>query len=168
MDNLPAVASRSLTKLTTSSLAQRAKIARDLLAYPISATAALKAAKDLGGNFSSLRPDNPARFFEGVARILVEYPLGIVEECIDPRVGLASKIEFLSLHALKVWLDERLTFHQSLAAYVEPKPPIKRKLTQAELGQGAAAMRGLKIALTLGCAADLTFEKAVDLGRKSV
>lgn len=61
-----------------------------------------------------------------MAAVLSVYPLPIVEECCDPRVGLASKVIFFSIAELTDWLARRLEFYQSVAAY--QRPPAARQI----------------------------------------
>jgi hypothetical protein len=113
----------SVMQPTNVSLEQRSKTACSILAQRTTTTQALRLAKDLVGNFPNLRPDNPGRFIESVDQVLGQYPLGIAQECADPIVGIASKVEFLSIKALIDWCEGRLSFYRALAAYVKPPEP---------------------------------------------
>ncbi len=54
--------------------------------------------------------------------MLAQYPVGLVEECCDPRRGLARTREFPPTVAVLVeWMDERLKHHQLIAAH-QPRP----------------------------------------------
>jgi len=122
-------------------------------------------ASKVTGSFANLRPADPEQFGESIADVLEQYPLGLVEECADVRVGIAKKVEFLSIKSLTDWLDNRLTFYQSLASFVPRAPALpEREFTIQECSQGLAAMRGLKRAMLKGEAANLTFERAVEIG----
>mgnify|MGYP001573326746 FL=1 len=96
--------------------------------------------------------------------VLEQYPLGLIEECADPRCGIACKVEFLSVKSLTDWLENRLAFYVSVARYVErPLLPV-REFTEEERGQGLAALLGLGKAIVDGCTAGLTFEQAAAIG----
>lgn len=121
MENL--TASRSLMRPTTSYPEQKAAIAKQLLAAPTTSTEASKAAKNLVGQWANLKPDNPAVFITSIAAVLSKYPHALVDECVDPRVGAATKIEFLSIASLTAWCDRRLEHYQALAQWKQPALP---------------------------------------------
>lgn len=124
MEKLPARTGQALPTLrTTLSLEQRSSIAKAMLAKATTSTEASQKAKYLVGQWSNLKPDNPRVFIESVAAVLSVYPLSIVEECCDPRIGLASTINFFSIKDLTDWLTTRLELYQSLAAYQRPPSP---------------------------------------------
>lgn len=53
-----------------------------------------------------------------LAATLAGYPLGIVQECCDPRKGLARTREFPpTVAAIIEWCDLRLAHHKAVAAY---------------------------------------------------
>ena len=104
---------------TTLSLEQRSSNAKLVIAHQTAPSEALKAAKQLVGSYAHLRPDQPETFLASIASVLAQYPLGIVQECVDPRLGIARKAEFLSVAKLVEWLDNRLAYHQALASYVK-------------------------------------------------
>src|SRR5205823_1005596 len=102
-----ATASHLPARRLNSSLEQRSASARLTLAQRITPNQAAKAADQLVGQFASLRADNPKVFIQAVSDVFEQYPPGVVEECIDPRTGLASRVEFLSLKSLGDWCRER-------------------------------------------------------------
>ncbi len=107
---------------TTLSLEQRSSISRVVLSSTTSATEAAKAAKQLIGSYAHMKPGDPDVFVASIAAVLSQYPLGIVQECADPRSGVARKVKFLSVAELVEWLDDRLENHRALASY-KPRPP---------------------------------------------
>lgn len=114
------------------------------MARPTTSTQALKLAKQVVGNYANLKPDNPAQFVESVGRVLEQYPLGVGHECADPVVGIARKVEFLSLKSLGEWCDRRLDFYRSLARYVKPpeRPQIEAGPISAEQCENLMAKVG--------------------------
>jgi hypothetical protein len=155
------------TQPTTSSLEQRVSNAKAIVAKGTTPSEASQAAKTLVGSFAHLRPDNPQVFIASIAAVLAQYPRGVVEECVDPRCGIARKVEFLSIKALVEWCDVRLAFYQALASYsgTPPKPYIEQKFTKEEMERGGAAMRGIFQAIKdKQDIKDLTFEQAIELG----
>lgn len=79
----------------------------------------------LVGAYAHMKPGDPETFVTAVAAVLQQYPLGLVRECVDPRIGVPRKIKFLSVAELAEWLDDRLEFHRTLAAY-EPREEVPR------------------------------------------
>lgn len=79
-------------------------------------------AKRLISQFPSIRTDSPTIFNEAVAAALSTYPAGIVRECVDPRVGLARRVEFFSIKSLTDWCDRRMELHHATATMLLPKP----------------------------------------------
>ena len=150
----------------TLSLEQRVSSAKTILAQSSTPSQSAKAAKQIVGTFAHVRADNPETFIASVAAVLSQYPLGVIEDCADPRIGIARKVEFLSVKSLVEWCDARLAFYQGLAAYVAPPSKrIERKMTDEDLRKGSAAMRGLHRALVeKRDISALSFEDCVDLG----
>jgi hypothetical protein len=74
-------------------------------------------AKRLIGQWPHVRPADPEIYVASIAAVLAGYPLGLVQECCDPRHGLARRAEFLTIAAVVEWCDRRLEFHQSVAGY---------------------------------------------------
>lgn len=97
---------------------------KETLKSSTSPQAALRAAKQLVGCYPHSRPPEPETYAGALAAVLAQYPLGVVEECVDPRTGLAREREFPpTVAAVVEWCDRRLAFHQAFAAYVPAIPP---------------------------------------------
>lgn len=91
---------------------------RAILTSSTSPTAALKAAKQLVGCYPHARPPDPEVYAGALAAVLAQYPLGLVDECCDPRRGLAREREFPPTVASIVdWCENRLKYHQTLANF---------------------------------------------------
>jgi hypothetical protein len=71
-----------------------------------------------------MKPGDPETFVLSIASVLSQYPLGLVTECADPRVGVVRKLKFLSIAELVEWLDARLAYHQVLARHVPRLPAL--------------------------------------------
>lgn len=128
----------------------RAKKAIAALSQSTSPRAALEAAQRLIGQWPHARPADPETYAAALGAVLAGYPLGVVMECSDPRVGLARSREFPpTVAAVVEWCDARLTYHRNWAAYVPPKLtrddgrefPPEHRLNMIERLQ--AVMRGL-------------------------
>lgn len=121
----------SLTSWTPSpslGLAQRAEISRNVLSRATSPREAVDAAERLIGQWPHARPPDAKTYAASLAAVLAAYPLGLVQECCDPRTGLARSREFPpTVAALVEWLDGRLEWHQTVARY-KPAPPPKPEL----------------------------------------
>jgi hypothetical protein len=133
---------------TTLSLEQRSKSSKLVIAHVTTSTEAARAAKMLIGQYAFLKTHDPDAFNASIAAVLQQYPIGLVQECIDPRRGAARKIKFLSVAELVEWLDDRLAFHQGLASWT-PRPPEPPPKVYSEehrgtmIGRFATLMRGL-------------------------
>lgn len=140
-----------------------------MLAHQTSPQAAVKAARQLVGCWPHARPPEPETYAAALAAVLAQYPLGVVNECVDPRRGLAREREFPpTVAAVVEWCGRRLAWHRSVAAWREPAPPLSppSRFTDQDRDRGAAAMRGLRRALHDGDAAELTFDEAIERGRQ--
>ena len=101
---------------TDLSLEQKIAKSSEMLKCETSPPAALKAAKQLVGCYPHAKPPDPEIYAGALAAVLAQYPLGLVEECCDPRCGLARKREFPPTVACVVeWCDSRLKYHQTMA-----------------------------------------------------
>lgn len=135
------------------------------MARPTTSAEAAKMAKRLTGSYANLRPHDPDGFIASIAAVLAQYPARLVEECCDPRIGIARKVEFLSVKSLAEWCDAKLAFYQSLAAH---KPVLRLappELPPEQAKRGLAAFRG--ILKTLGEPDKLramTYDEAVQIG----
>jgi len=103
------------TGLTIEQQAARSAIA---LKYGTSPQEAIKAAKQLAGSWPHARPPDPDGYAASLAAALTAYPLGVVQECCDPRAGLAQKREFPpTVAAIVEWCDRRLTYHRGMVKW---------------------------------------------------
>lgn len=84
---------------------------------------ALKAAKQLVGAWPHARPPDPEGWAGSLAAVLAQYPLGVVQECCDPRSGLARGREFPPTVACVVeWCDRTLGAYRNVARRGPPEP----------------------------------------------
>lgn len=90
-----------------------------------SSTSALRAAKQLVGCFPHARPPEPETYAGAIGATLAKYPAAIVEECVDPRRGLALEREFPpTVKSVADWCDARLAHYDALARYeARPRAP---------------------------------------------
>lgn len=103
---------------------QRQRTAVQILQCETSPHEASKAARDLIKAWPHARPPDPDGYAASLAAVLSQYPLGLVTECCDPRVGLARSREFPPTVACVVaWCDRRLDYHRKWAIY----RPIARR-----------------------------------------
>ena len=106
--------------------------AKDILRCATSPHEAAKAAQQLIGLWPHARPADPDTYAAGIAAVLAGYPAGVVQECCDPRTGLARSREFPPTAAAVVdWCDARTVHHQRWAAYVPVK--VTRQYDGSEL-----------------------------------
>jgi hypothetical protein len=79
---------------------------------------AFKAVKQLLGCWPHAKPADPETYADALACVLAQYPLGLVQECVDPRRGLAREREFPPTVACVVdWCDRKLAWHQAVVGY---------------------------------------------------
>lgn len=120
------------------------------MAFSTSPSRAGEAAKALVGQWAHLKVDQPDVFIRTIAAVLSQYPLGIVEECVDPRTGPVNKLRFLNVADLRPWLDQRLEYHQALAKHV-PRPAVPAlpppRLTPEHRAGMIARFKGLLAAM---------------------
>ena len=72
-----------------ASVPRSSAASRSAIAHATSATEAAKAAKVLIGQYAFLKTHDPDAFNASIAAVLGQYPIGLVQECIDPRRGAA-------------------------------------------------------------------------------
>ncbi len=107
---------------------------------------AVNAAESLIGQWPHAKPPDPKRYSAALAATLASYPRAIVEECCDPRCGLALKREFPpTVAAVVEWCDRRLEFHKAVAgykgkslerpAYLPSGPPVEPGLVATMLSK---------------------------------
>lgn len=83
--------------------------------------------------------------------MLQQYPLGVVEECCDPRFGLARTREFPpTVQAVTEWCDYRVKRHQGAILWAKKDAEEKRQEVefpaerrQSMLNRLSALMHGL-------------------------
>ena len=79
---------------------------------------ALEKARDLIKQWPHARPPDPEGWVTSLAAVLAKYPPVLVDECIDPRVGLALVREFPpTVACVAEWCDKKLSLHQALAGF---------------------------------------------------
>jgi hypothetical protein len=143
---------------------------REILASSTSPQAALKAAKQLVGCWPHARPPEPETYAAALASVLAQYPLGLVQECVDPRTGLARGREFPpTVAAVVEWCDVRLNWHKALADFrLRASKQNGKTFTDVERAKGHAALIGLRKTIAEGGnLAALTFEQAAEIGSTS-
>ena len=110
------------------SIEQRAKNATLALQCATSPQDALKAAKRLAGSWPHARPPDPEGWAASLAAALVDYPLGVVEECCDPRRGLAREREFPpTVASIIEWCDLRVKRHRGAIKHGELEAAAARE-----------------------------------------
>jgi len=78
------------------------------------------------GQWPHARPPDPKTYSAGIAATLANYPLGIVQECCDPRKGLARTREFPpTVAAIIEWCDTRRAYHNAVASYQGRAKPVE-------------------------------------------
>ncbi len=98
-----------------------------MIQAPPSSTTALKAAKQLVGCFPHARPPEPETYAAAIGATLAKYPAAIVEECVDPRAGLALEREFPpTVKSVADWCDARVAHYDALAKY-EARPQVQER-----------------------------------------
>lgn len=93
---------------------------------PMKPSRALERARDLIKQWPHARPPDENGWITSLAAVLAKYPPGLVDECVDPRIGLALVREFPpTVACVAEWCDKRLGEHQLFAAYkpITPRLP---------------------------------------------
>lgn len=137
------------------------------MAAPTTPKRASELAKQLTGQWANLKPDNPEIFIASVAAVVAQYPLGLVEECADPRRGMVRHVKFFGIDVLVEWCDKRLEFHQSLAGYVRKDKPDENSVRKARMGILVAIRGILRTIKAGGNVKALTYDQAVKLGTEA-
>lgn len=105
------------TGLTIEQQAAKSAMALKLATAP---QEAIKAARQLAGSWPHARPPDPDGYAASLAAALTGYPLGVVQECCDPRVGLARSREFPpTVAAIVDWCDRRVTYHRGMVKWAK-------------------------------------------------
>jgi hypothetical protein len=98
------------------------EISRNVLSRATSPREAVDAAERLIGQWPHARPPDAKTYAASLAAVLAGYPLGLVQECCDPRTGLARTREFPpTVAAIVEWCDKRLDHHRTVATW-KPSP----------------------------------------------
>lgn len=102
-----------------------------------SSTYALRAAKQLVGSFPHARPPEPETYAAAISATLAQYPQGVVDDCVDPRIGLARDREFPpTVKAVVDWCDARVAHYQALAKYEARDDQPEREFTDEDRAIG--------------------------------
>lgn len=133
----------ALQTLSTSlSLRQRSENAKLVLATRAQPSYALMAARRLIGSWPNARPPEPETYTAAISAALCAYPQGVIDECCDPRIGLARKREFPPTVASVVeWCDDRLEYYQVLANYEAKAREVEREFTDEDRAQAKKFLR---------------------------
>lgn len=80
---------------------------------------ALEKARDLIGQWPHARPPDPDQWVKSIASVLAQFPPALVDECCDPRRGLAKVREFPpTVAAVFEWCEARMQWYQAVASYI--------------------------------------------------
>ena len=97
-------------------------MSREILKWSTSPQSALEQAKKLVAAWPHANPPNPLGYAASLAAVLEQYPLGLVQECCDPRTGLAKTREFPpTVQSINEWCDRRLAYHRGAIKHGEIK-----------------------------------------------
>lgn len=97
----------SATPSTKSELISRGRQAQEVLRSPLaSPKQAAEQGKRLLGSYPHAKPSDPEGYALAITAVLQQYPLAVIQECCDPRYGLARTREFTPTVACIVeWCD---------------------------------------------------------------
>lgn len=110
------------TPSTDLSIAQQGAKSATILKWSTSPQEALKAAKMLVGSWPNARPPDADGWAASLAAALAAYPLGLVQECCDPRTGLAKTREFPpTVASINEWCEKRLKYHRGMVGWAAMK-----------------------------------------------
>lgn len=111
------------TPSTALSPEQKWNRALERVRYSTSRQQALEYAKKLVGCYPHAKPPDPEAYAAGLADVLEQYPLGVVQECCDPRTGIARTREFPpTVAALVAWCGLATRAYKALSARPMPLP----------------------------------------------
>jgi hypothetical protein len=117
--------SKALSPSSALNLTPQAIKSLAILRCETSPQRALDAAERLIGQWPHAKPPNPKTYSAAIAAVLTGYPLGLVQQCCDPRTGLARHREFPpTVAAIVAWCDLRLAWHQAMATKRLPAPEL--------------------------------------------
>src|ERR1700680_3779899 len=110
------------------SIPQQAEASKGAVALKTSPLQAAEMGKMLIGQWPHANPPNPGAYSLSIAKTLEKYPLGVVEECCDPTVGLASTREFIpTVAAVTEWCERRVKRHQGAIKHGELEAELRRE-----------------------------------------
>ena len=108
----------------------------------ISPQAAATAARQILGYYPTIPASDPQAFAAGLVKMLSTFPAPVIARAVDPVKGIAAKVTFLNLAAIRAlldtWLDEHLT-RQAMIERANRKPlpaPIVDPEAQARIAKG--------------------------------
>ena len=135
------------TPSTGLSIEQEAKRSEIALRYATTENEAAKQAKKLVAAWPHARPPDADGWALSLAAALAAYPLGVVQECCDPRIGLAQKREFVpTVAAIVEWCDKRVIYHRGMMKWgerIKPEPEFSDDHRKGMLARLQELMRGL-------------------------
>lgn len=106
----------------TPSIEQEGATSKAILKWSTSPQQALTLTKRLLGAWPHANPPDPIGYARSIAETLSQYPLGLVEECCDPRTGLAKAREFPpTVASIVEFCDRRLAYHRGMARWADKK-----------------------------------------------
>lgn len=110
----------------------------------------IRAASRLIGSVPHGKPADPETYAAAISAALADYPIGVIEECCDPRTGLVRKLDYLpTVKQVIDWCDSRLDYHRKMANWRprEPEPPplqFSDEHRRTMLGKLVELFRGMK------------------------
>lgn len=94
-----------------------------MVRYSTSRQQAAEQAKRLIGCYPHARPPDPGAYAGALTDVLEQYPLGVVEECCNPRTGIVRSREFPPTVACIVeWCDRASRAYQAVSQRARPEP----------------------------------------------
>jgi hypothetical protein len=105
----------------------------------ISPEEAIKAAKKILGLYSNIPASDPKAFATALVEMLSTFPAPVIDQAINPANGIAAKVTFLNLAAIREHLDRWRIEHLVLQERLERMN--RRALPPAEPEEPAAKKR---------------------------
>jgi hypothetical protein len=113
---------------TSLSTAQRRDKALAALKWSTSPHDASRLGKMLVSAWPHANPPDPKGYAASIASVLEQYPLGVVEECCDPRLGLARGREFPpTIAAVTTWCENRIAHYRFTIRQADAEDGRKRE-----------------------------------------
>lgn len=112
----------------STALAPMQKYSRavEMVRYSTSRQQAIEHARKLVGCYPHAKPPDPNTYAGALADVLEQYPLGVVQECCDPRTGIVRSREFPPTVACIVkWCDLRVGGYRAVAERGAPKVKVE-------------------------------------------